>query len=190
MILSLQRETSQLPPQVVREIAYQIKLVADQEGGKYKIRGYNGKKVSLGAEVQRSRQFLGSSSTGRRQLGRATGSQMVRAYPVGFWSIVERGSGRHLITGRTRKNGRRLTAKGAMSGFLKASASGNKFAVANPIRLKPGSKGSGGWAQWADHPGHRPLGAPWKRTVARARVLHRQMVDDRIRGRLIQAFFR
>lgn len=190
MLNNLRAETTRLPPSMVRELAYTVKTILDQEGGRYKLRGHKGGKFPLQAEVQRSRKVLGVSSTGKNQLGGVSSSLSVAGVPAGFWRIVESGSGRHLITGRHRKNGRRLTTKGAMSGFLKAAERGTSFAVGSPIRLKPGSKGSGGWAQWADHPGHKPLGAPWKRGMAKSKVVVAQMQRDYISSRLRAAFLR
>lgn len=194
MLLQLQRETSRLPPAEVRNIAYAVKAIVDQEGSRYKLRGSGGGKFPLGARVERSRKVLGTNSAGKKILGPASGSatasMSVAGVPAGFWRIVEEGSGRHLITGRRRRNGRRLTTKGAMSGFLKASESGSGFNVGNPIRLKAGSKGPGGWKQWADHPGHGPIGRPWAKSMIKANVVVDRMHQDYVRARLTAAWLR
>jgi hypothetical protein len=117
-------------------------------GSRYSIKGRNGQPVRLGASFD-----IKTFS------GRAVGS--VQGSPPGFWSIVEEGSGKHLIAGRYQRGTRQRSgsARGRRQAFLR----GDEFGRYSPLRI-PGI----GYRQYVIHPGHRSIGRPWRRAMDRA----------------------
>ncbi len=164
VLFELRKTITQLPPWAVRVLGEMVRDDIAYQGKRYKLRGRNGKKYPLEAEVQRNRAVLRDSAgsilrtqRGKAKLGRTSQATIsVAGVPAGWWSIVTHGSTAHLITGT---RGRRMTSKQATSRFLRSMGTtragesrgtgDDVFNDGSPIRLKPGSKGPGGWVAWA-----------------------------------------
>ena len=178
----LREATAQIPEATIPPIADAVTAVVKLEGSRYKLRGHKGGRFPLGAGQQKA-------STGR------TGekSRWVKGTPRGFWHIVEEGSNKHLIAGRHRKgSGNRFTAGGALGAFTRQAERGDdSFNMGNPVNVLGHSKGTNeGWAQYVVHPGHGPIGRPWKRSEALAPVIQMEITENYANTQLMRAFFR
>lgn len=171
-----------LPDSMIRPMAEAVRVEVARQGGRYKLRGASGGRVPLGAFTE--------AAKGSR--GRSKRSRWVVGSPAGFWRIVEEGSKKHLITGRHRKNGRRFTARGATSAFLRSAERGNDtFNMGTPVNWQGGKKGDrAGWAQFVMHPGHGPIGRPWRRSAIAAPKIAGNVHNAYARNEMTQAFFR
>jgi|APFre7841882793_1041355.scaffolds.fasta_scaffold14204_2 hypothetical protein len=147
-------------------------------GAAYHIRGRRGDKVRLTAK-KNVRGF--KSSQGAVVRGAVFG------IPEGFWAIVEHGSGDHIIVSRqlrnarTTKSGKVRTSIGART-VSRRIEQGKSFADVRPVRTPYGPR------QFVHHPGHRPIGSPWERSMRQSA----QPVADAIAAdeakQLIKAF--
>ena len=184
MFVHLRQASEGLPRQLIVPLANAMRDQLLIEGGKYHIRGHTGEKFPLRAKVG-----IPQNSRGNSQISRS-----VAGTPPGFWAIVNRGSRKHLIAGRYRKNGNRFTAKGATSAFMKPVSMktyGNFGRMASPVNVLGRSKGSkDGWAQYVVHPGHGPIGRPWRIALDRGEQIMWRMQEEYASAVFKQAFFR
>lgn len=178
----LAQATSNIPPALVPRLANEVRREVARQGGRYKLRGSNGKPVKLSATTQAAR------------TGKAVSrySRFVVGVPAGFWRIVEEGSSKHLIAGRHRRRGGRFTAIGASNQFIRDAERGNdSFNHGSPVNYLGGKKGdSDGWAQFVMHPGHGPIGRPWRKAMNRSGGIVTRVHAEYSREQLIKAFFR
>jgi hypothetical protein len=189
---NMRRELSKLPPHHVKALGGLVRDEVQRQGRPYRIKGRTGEKFRLTAKTQRSRRVLGSTSSGKKVLGGTSSASIsVVGEPRGFWGIVEHGSKRHLITPR-RNRGGRYTARGAFGAFIRDAERGNDSfnPGGKPLRIKPGGKHPGGFAQWVMHPGHKPLGRPWARAMRNSRRIVQKYHADYTRDVLIAAWSR
>ena len=180
----LREATAEIPEATVPRIAEAVKFAVQLQGAPYKLRGNAGGRYALGATTEKA-------STGRA----GEKSRWVKGIPRGFWRIVEEGSNKHLIAGRHRKgSGNRFTSKGALSSFLgdgDGTFRDTAFNMGTPVNYMGHSKGSNeGWAQYVVHPGHGPIGRPWKRSEALAPVIQKEITENYAKTQLVRAFFR
>ena len=182
VMANLSRTTAELPDSMIRPLAEAARQEYDRQGSRYRLRGATGGRVPLGARTEAAK---GSQ-------GRSKRSRWVVGAPAGFWRIVEEGSKGHLIAGRYRKSGRRFTARGATNAFLRNAERGNdSFNMGSPINVLGGKKGDrAGWAQYARHPGHGPIGRPWRRATIKAPKIVGEVQEAYARNELVRAFFR
>lgn len=210
---NLHQATKQLPPHEVVNLGHVVRNIVAAEGKRYHVKGRSGAKVRLGAEVQRNRQVLRNSSgammftsRGRTKLGALSGSTVsVAGVPRGFWRIIEDGSQPHLITPTQGRGGMRQ--KSVFGAFLRSAglkidrATGEAVEGGRGFQIKPfrpGGKplkltGSGGgdrYAAWVLHPGHRPVGKPWRRAMHRSVPAVHQFHKNYVNNVLIDAWSR
>jgi len=181
VIRHLREATTGIPEATVPMAAEAIKFAVKLQGAPYRLRGQKGGRFALGATTEKA-------STGRA----GEKSRWVKGVPAGFWHIVEEGSNKHLIAGRHRKgSGNRFTAGGALGAFTRGAERGDSFNMGNPVNVLGHSKGTNeGWAQYVVHPGHGPIGRPWKRAEALAPAIQKEVVDNYARTQLTRAFLR
>lgn len=178
MFRHLRQASEELPRQLVVPLANAMRDQLLIEGSKYRIRGHQGKKFPLVANVQ-----VPTNSRGASQI-----SRFVVGTPPGFWRIVNDGSKKHLIAGRYRSGGGRQTAKGAFRRFV---SNADEFGGSSPVNVLGHSKGSSeGWAQYVVHPGHGPLGHPWRTAMNRGETIMWRMQNEYATAQTRQAFFR
>jgi len=156
---------------VVRSMTEGVERIVDANGARYHIKA-RGSRQPIRLE--------GRSDTAvfRTKAGGNTAVGAVRGIPAGFWSIVEYGSYRHLITSTKGKGGaQRVTKAGNATRFLTIRkttkiASGGKgsLGVLGPL-LIPGI----GYRQFAMHPGHGPIGKPWATAMLEAEPVAHQI---------------
>jgi hypothetical protein len=155
--------TDGVPAAALMPLTHMVHDTAEKRGRRHKLRGAKGGKWPLRAKIETP---LSQDKLGNARISKY--ARTVAGNPAGFWRIVEEGSGRHLIAGRRRRgSGTRMTAKGALSRWLSMAARGDDTGfgkLANPIHMPSPY----GWKQWADHPGHRSLGRPWRRAMDEA----------------------
>lgn len=186
MFRNLQEAAEGLPVRLVYPLSIAIRDQLQLEGAKYRLRGASGKKVALTAHTKAAK-YEGRSSKRTR---------FIDGTPKGFWRIVNDGSAKHLIAGRYRRSGGRLTVRGAARqfGFNWSSGqetSGGSMGIGSPINTYGGQKGDrDGWAQYAIHPGHGPLGRPWRRAMDRSGPIMQKMQADYASDAFVRAFFR
>jgi hypothetical protein len=111
-----------------------ITLIVKKHGARYRIKGRSGGRFGLGAKMS------GPYGYGGTSIG------YIDADPAGFWAIIERGAGPHIIRPRRRGRGGR----------------GSKRALTTPYGIfaivhHPGTGGS--------------IGHPWASAVAEAKVV-------------------
>ena len=177
-----------LPRTLIRPLAEAVRDEVADQGRRYKLRGTGGKKVALGAKTKAAMNSRGISDV----------SRFVDGVPAGFWRIVEDGSERHLIAGRYRRGGGRYTVRGAASDFGFNWGKGTLTSGADlmnrgsPVNVYGYSKGQSndGWAQYVDHPGHRPLGKPWRRAMNNSQKIMDRMTTQYATREFTRAFFR
>ena len=141
-----------LPDGSIVPLANNVRSEVEWQGHGYYIRSRNGKRLPLTARVKIA------TENGPNKAARIVGGS-----PIGAWHIVEGGSSAHLITGTKerltrRGNVRRVTARARLAEF----ASGDSI-TGRPLHI-PGI----GFRQYAMHPGHGPIGAPWKKAMGRS----------------------
>lgn len=186
----LRRASEGLPETLVRPLAEAIRDETARQGRRYKLRGHAGKPYPLEARTEAA---MNSRGISRR-------SRFVVGVPAGFWRIVEEGSNRHLIAGRYRKGGGRFTSKGAASAFGFSRTTGalrdrgldSAFNLGTPVNVLGHSKGQSneGWAQYVDHPGHGPIGRPWRRAMNRSEDIMHRIQREHATSTFVQAFYR
>jgi hypothetical protein len=187
---ALVQATEGLPHEAIRPLADALKFELDRQGGRYKLRGHQGKRFPLTARTQ---QAIGRDRKGR---ARYSSSRFVVGVPAGFWRIVEEGSNRHLIAGRYRKgSGRRFTAKGAFGAFTRGAERGDDEAfgrMGSPVNVLGHRKGQSreGWAQYVIHPGHGPIGRPWRRAMQRGDDLIAEIQKEYATRAFMAAWYR
>lgn len=136
-----------MPKDVVPVLARNVGDEVRQQASPFHIKGRNGRPVQLTVKIRKA---------GSQQKPAA----IVGGEPIGFWRIVEGGSQPHLITTlglRTSRRGR-VSRRSVLTRFAGGEAIGGK-----PLRI-PGI----GFRQFAMHPGHGPLGQPWRKSMAKA----------------------
>lgn len=176
-----------LPAVLVRPVAEAIRDETARQGRRYKLRGHKGGKFPLEAKTERPRGQAGAAS--KR-------SMFVVGVPPGFWRIVEEGSNRHLIAGRYRRSsGNRFTAKGAHGAFVRGAMRGDDDAfgrMGTPVNVLGHAKGTSneGWAQYVDHPGHGPIGRPWRRAMLASQNILDDYTEAYSSHEFARAFFR
>lgn len=133
-----------------------VRKQVDSEGRRFHIKARNGKRVVLEG-VKDVRGFNSYAQGGTKWVGR------VRGIPEGFWTIVEYGTWRHIITargGRVTRSGRAVMGKYSKGKTLRLFGEGHAFSDLKPVSA--GKGGNFGPYQWVMHPGHNPLGNPWE----------------------------
>lgn len=145
-----------------------LALIVDMSGKRYHIRGRRGTPVPLSAASD-VREF-------ERTGGRGVFTGRVQGIPQGFWSIVEYGSTPHPIyrAGTTEAGKRRRMGT---KGFIKKLGEGHVF---NDIPPLSAGKGGGFVAQWANHPGHKSLGTPWRSAMTSGAPEVAQIIADKV----------
>lgn len=143
------------------------------EGNPYRITSHpSGRKVVLGSRVEMTP--VGQDAIAVGPIGQLRGA----------WSIVERGSSPHAILprGMSRKirraqtrasSGKRLQRRQAS--LLASIVTGDRaglFAGVKPLGLTRIGPRYGAW-----HPGHAPIGSPWRKAMERAGVEGRAVFE-------------
>jgi hypothetical protein len=153
-----------------------LRRLVDQAGSAHRIKGKGGQPVTLSAKAD-TKGFSNSA-------GKVVVRGAVRGVPEGFWSIVEYGSGKHLMTargGRITRSGRAVAGRYTKTQTLKKFGEGHSFSDLKPLSA---GRGSGFVAQWVMHPGHGSQGKPWERamsiTAPEAANIHRTTVNQHL----------
>lgn len=168
----MSKASRKLPDRMIDPLAKGVRDEVEWQGHGYYIRGRRGQRLRLTAKVK-----IASES------GMNSAARVVGGSPIGAWHIVEGGSQPHLITGtktRTTRRGnvRRVTARARLREF----ESGDSI-TGKPLRI-PGI----GFRQYAMHPGHGPIGAPWKKAMQRSDDIVADTLSDYATKTLLKAW--
>lgn len=171
-IANMALSSGQLPQSVVKPLAENVRAAVEQQSRRYYIKGRNGKRVNLTAKVRN-----GKGTTRNRA------ERVVYGSPAGATSIVNAGSSPHLITGtklRTTRKGK--TVRVGAAARLRQFGEGESI-DGKPLRI-PGI----GFRQYAQHPGHRAIGQPWKKAMIRSDEIVFRTLESHARQALTQGW--
>jgi hypothetical protein len=169
---------------VVRSMTTAVQGVVTANGARYHIKA-RGTRQPIRLEARSDVKLF------RTRNGSNTPTGAVRGIPAGFWSIVEYGSYRHLITSTKGRGGKeRVTSRGRTVRFLtvrkttKIAAGGKgSLGVLGPL-LIPGI----GYRQWVMHPGHSPIGKPWATAMLESEPVAHQINTTATAVALVRKF--